>query len=138
MSPRILNDPPLPPGPENAAEVAQALAERMLAALGAATDGSGRVNYPRLAASGAFAEAIEAARRLGSISLATLEARASKLAFWINVYNALVLHGIVALGVRRSVARVWNFFGRARYRIDGLVFSVDAIEHGVLRGNRRR
>jgi len=49
-----------------------------------------------------------------------------------------VLHGIVALGVRRSVGRAWNFFGRAAYRIDGAVFSPDDVEHGILRGNRRR
>jgi len=133
-----LNEPPLPAGRATAVEAAETLAARMLTALGAATDGAGRVDYTRLAASGEFAEAVEAARRLGGVSLATLDGRAARVAFWINVYNALVLHGIVSLGVRRSVARVWNFFGRARYRIDGLVFSVDAIEHGVLRGNRRR
>jgi len=134
----VLNQPPLPTEHATAVEAAETLAGRMLGALGAATDESGRVDYPRLAVSGAFAEAVEAARRLGGVSLATLEGRAARVAFWINVYNALVLHGIVALGVRRSVARVWNFFGGTRYRIDGLVFSVDDIEHGVLRGNRRR
>jgi len=138
VRPRVLNDPPLPSGTATAVEAAATLAGRMLGALAAATDGAGRVDYARLAASGAFADAVEAARRLGGVRLATLPDRGARLAFWINAYNALVLHGIVALGVRRSVARAWNFFGRARYRIDGVVFSVDDIEHGVLRGNRRR
>jgi hypothetical protein len=110
----------------------------MLGAFGAATDGAGRVDYTRLRGSGEFAAAVEAARRLGSVGLDTLTDQGARLAFWINVYNALVLHGVVALGVRRSMVRVWNFFGRAAYRIDGLVLSADDVEHGVLRGNRRR
>jgi hypothetical protein len=125
-------------GPVEPGAAAEALAGRMLGAFGAATGGDGRVDYARLAGSAAFAAASEAARRLGGVRLETLTGRGARLAFWINVYNALVLHGIVSLGVRRSVARVWNFFGRAAYRIDGLVFSPDDVEHGVLRGNRRR
>jgi hypothetical protein len=134
----ILNEPAVSREDATAIEVAETLAARTLHALGAATDGTGRVDYARLAASSEFVTAAEAARRLGGVRLATLTGRGPRLAFWINVYNALVLHGIVRLGVRRSVVRVWNFFGRATFRIDGLVFSVDDIEHGVLRGNRRR
>ncbi len=134
----VLNDPALPPAGATAGETAETLASRTLGAFGAATDGAGRVHYTRLAASGEFAAAVDAARRLASVPLVTLTARGPRLAFWINVYNALVLHAIVRLGVRRSVVRVWNFFGRASYRIDGLVFSSDDVEHGVLRGNRRR
>jgi hypothetical protein len=138
MAATALNDPPLPAEDPTPSATAEALAVRMLAALGAATDAAGRVDYARLAASPEFAEARRAARRLGSVRLAALPDRRARLAFWIDVYNTLVLHAIVAFRVRRSVLRAWNFFGRARYRIDGLVFSVDDIEHGVLRGNRRR
>lgn len=134
----VINDPALLSGDVGAGGAAEALAGRMLGAFGAATDGAGRVDYAGLAGSAAFAGAREAARRLAGVRLDTLTERGARVAFWINVYNALVLHGIVSLGVRRSVARVWNFFGRAAYRIDGLVFSPDDIEHGVLRGNRRR
>jgi len=138
VGPLVLNVPPLPLETATAGEGAETLAALMLAALGAATDDRGRVDYARLAASREFAAAADAARRLGAVRLGTLTARADRLAFWVNVYNALVLHGIVRLGVRRSVTRAWNFFGRASYRIDGLVFSADDVEHGVLRGNRRR
>lgn len=117
---------------------AERLQAAMLAALGAHLDAEGCVDYDRLAASREFAAARAAAGVLGGVRLAALGDRGARLAFWINVYNALVLHGIVALGVRHSVRRVWNFFGRVRYGIDGLVFSLDDIEHGLLRGNRRR
>ncbi|HEU4367193.1 MAG TPA: DUF547 domain-containing protein [Methylomirabilota bacterium] len=126
-------DAPVEPGP-----AAERLQAAMLAALGAHLDAEGCVDYDRLAASAEFAAAAAAAHALGGARLAALADRSVRLAFWINVYNALVFHGIVALGVRRSVRRVWNFFGRVRYGIGGLAFSLDDIEHGLLRGNRRR
>jgi len=137
MGPLVLNDPPLDPADAPGRE-AEALAARMLGAYAAATDAAGRVDYAGLRGSREFAAAADAAHRLARVRLGALEAREARLAFWINVYNALVLHAIVALGVRRSVARAWNFFGRAAYRIDGHVFAPDDVEHGVLRGNRRR
>jgi len=133
----ILNDtstaPSDAPGP-----AAERLQRATLAALGAHTDAEGRVHYGRLAASDLFAAAEAAARGLAGVRLDALGDRHARLAFWINVYNALVLHGIVRLGVRASVRRVWNFFGRVSYRVGGSVLSLDDIEHGVLRDNRRR
>ena len=133
----VLNDPPLA-SPRPAAHQAETLAARMLGAFGAATNAAGHVDYARLVGSAEFAGAVEAARGLAGARLDTLTGREERLAFWINVYNALVLHGIVSLGVRRSVVRGWNFFGRAAYRVDGSVFASDDVEHGVLRANRRR
>jgi hypothetical protein len=122
----------------DAGPAAEQVQAAMLAALGAHTDDDGRVDYARLAGSGQFAAAELAARALTGVSLDALTGRPARLAFWLNVYNALALHGIVRLGVRTSVLRVWNFFGRVSYRIGGHLFSLDDIEHGVLRGNRRR
>ena len=126
-------DAAVEPGP-----AAERLQTAMLAALGAHTDAGGRVDYERLRGSEAFAEAERAARALASTRLDGLADRRDRLAFWINVYNALVLHGIVRLGVRASVLRVWNFFGRVSYRVGAFVLSLDEIEHGLLRDNRRR
>jgi uncharacterized protein DUF547 len=133
----ILNEP----GRETAVEpgpAAERLQAAMLGALGAHTDARGRVDYGRLRASDAFAAAEEAARALAGAGPAALAGRGARLAFWINVYNALVLHGIVRLGVRTSVRRVWNFFGRVSYRVGPWRLSLDEIEHGILRDNRRR
>ena len=117
---------------------AEQLQTAMLAALGAHTGSDGRVDYGRLAASREFAAAVDAAGALDGVRLDGLATREARLAFWLNVYNALVLHGIVRLDVRTSVLRVWNFFGRVSYRVGGHVVSLDDIEHGLLRGNRRR
>lgn len=69
-------------------------------------------------------------------ALDRLGTREGRLAFWINAYNALVVQGLVALGIRHSVWEVPDFFDRIGYRASDLFFSANDIEHGVLRGNR--
>ena len=61
-----------------------------------------------------------------------LEARA----FWINLYNLLTLHGLLHARVRVTVLEVPGFTKRFTYRVSDLDFSLDDIEHGVLRENR--
>lgn len=58
-----------------------------------------------------------------------------RLPFWINVYNALVLHAVVARGVTDSVRSVGDFYGESQYDVGGHAFSLDDIEHGLLRAN---
>jgi hypothetical protein len=136
----VLNDPAAdesePAGRPH--ELGEELQRRALSALAAAANASGRIDYRRLRASAEWARAVDAARALQRAPLAELVGRAGRLAFWINVYNALALHGIVALGIRRSVHEVVLFFARVSYRIGGFLLSLDDIEHGILRGNRRR
>jgi hypothetical protein len=65
--------------------------------------------------------------------------RNARLAFWINLYNALVLDGVITLGVRQSVMvrrAGMTFFRQAAYIIGGQRMSCDDIEHGILRANR--
>jgi hypothetical protein len=66
-----------------------------------------------------------------------LTSRDERLAFWINLYNCLIIHGIIALDVRQSVKEVAGFFTRVAYNIGGWLFTPDDIEHGILRGNSR-
>lgn len=110
----------------------------MLGAVGRHRGDGGRVDYAGLRASPLYGAIVAQARRLQPIDLGQLEPRGARLAFWINVYNALVLHGVIALGLRRSVWETWNFFGRVSYRVGGFTLSIDEIEHGILRGNRGR
>jgi Protein of unknown function, DUF547 len=142
LFPRIvLNDPPEPAGdrpPRAPHAQGEELQRRALAALGAAATPSGRIDYARLRESREWAAALEAARALQHAPLAELVGRSGRLAFWINVYNALVLHAIVALRIRRRVHEVPLFFRRVSYRIDGFLLSLDDIQHGILRANRRR
>jgi hypothetical protein len=62
-----------------------------------------------------------------------------RLAFWVNVYNALVIQASVEFDLRRRLDELGGldaFFARAAYEIDGQTFSLDDMEHGILRANR--
>ncbi len=69
-------------------------------------------------------------------AVTALATRAQRLTFWINAYNTLVARGILALGIRRSIWDVPDLLDRIRLRAGDLVFSLNEIEHGLLRGNR--
>jgi hypothetical protein len=138
----VLNDaeptgPPLP-GPELAA----ALKRGANALRAAAIDAEGRqVDYYRLRASQAYADLRrDLTPQLRSLDLSTLATREQRLAFWINLYNVLVLDAAIAFGVSRSVTEgrlgVVSFFRRAAYSVGAQRFSANDIEHGILRANR--
>jgi hypothetical protein len=59
----------------------------------------------------------------------------AQTAFWINVFNAAVLRDAAALARAGSVQQVEGFFERPRLKVAGHAFSLDDIEHGLLRGN---
>ncbi len=98
---------------------------------------AGRVAYEKMRDSDLYEQYRQGARQLRDMDLSVLENRAQRLAFWINIYNVMVIDGVIALGIRDSVREVPRFFRRIRYRIGGQEFSADDIEHGILRGNRR-
>jgi hypothetical protein len=61
-----------------------------------------------------------------------------KLSFWINCYNMLALHSIIEssfddIDPLSSMFRRPNFFSKSCYLISGHIFSLDDIEHGILR-----
>ncbi|XP_014791123.1 uncharacterized protein LOC106884313 [Octopus bimaculoides] len=58
-----------------------------------------------------------------------------KLAFFINIYNALVIHGIIRFGPPTNIVTRYNFFNKTRYMIGGYSYSLREIENGVLRAN---
>lgn len=95
----------------------------------------GRVDYARLCASPTYAEYCRCARRLRSFDAAALETREERLAFWINLYNALIVDAVIQFEVRRSVNETPGFFWRAAYNIGGLRYGAFDIEYGILRAN---
>lgn len=58
-------------------------------------------------------------------------------AFWINTYNALLRSVTARRPFRRSVLLSLRAFGSYAFEIGGDPFTLNLIEHGVLRGNRR-
>ncbi|MFW6127269.1 MAG: DUF547 domain-containing protein, partial [Thermodesulfobacteriota bacterium] len=104
---------------------------------GAFFEPDGRVAYERMAQSEIYQDFLKLSHNLKTMYLAGLRRREEKIAFWINLYNVIVIHGVIALGIRDSVKEVWNFFRRVRYQIGPHFFIPEDIEHGILRGNRR-
>jgi hypothetical protein len=100
-----------------------------------------KVDYAALRVSSAYAayheECLAMLNRFNPEDLTTVEARR---AFWINLYNALVMDAVIDLGIQRSVTEgrlgLLTFFRRAAYSVNGRRVSLDDIEHGILRGNR--
>ena len=78
-----------------------------------------------------------------SYLLQTVEAenlsRDEKIAFFINIYNVLVIHGTICFLSSNPVnptVRDGKFFSRISYKIGDFILSLDDIEHGILRANK--
>ena len=99
---------------------------------------TGKVNYSLMKGSKTFDEYQEITARLKEFDLNSLKTVEKKLAFWINIYNALVVDGIAQLGVENSVTEISRFFESVSYNIGEYTFSLDQIEHGILRGNTKK
>lgn len=97
----------------------------------------GRVAYEEMADSSVYRRYVECSRHLQRFDPRLLRSREERMAFWINLFNVMVIHGVIELGIRDSVREVPRFFRRICYLIGGLKFSADDIEHGILRGNHR-
>jgi hypothetical protein len=98
----------------------------------------GVVHYKAIRGAEEFERYKDLTKRLQSFDLRSLQERAQRLAFWINIYNTAVIHGVIELGLENSVKDAFGFFNRVMYEIGGFHFSLNEMEHGILRGNRRR
>jgi hypothetical protein len=96
-----------------------------------------RVNYSLIRGSQAHERLTAATARLHGFDPTRLEGDERKIAFWLNLFNTMVIDGVVAFGVRDSVKEVPFFFDRAQYRVGEFDVTLSDIEHGILRGNAR-
>jgi hypothetical protein len=112
-------------------EIAQALQAVRTAhfdALGAACDYGSLAGSPERARLAACLGALE------SFDVKRVHIPA-QMAFWLNVFNAGVLRDAAELTSASSVREVERFFERPRMRVGAHLYSLDDIEHGLLRGN---
>jgi Protein of unknown function, DUF547 len=103
-------------------------------------DGDGFVDYRRWRSSAAAQKSLN--EYLGSLSRANPQASSSKeakLAFWINAYNAVTVHGILreypTTSIRNHTPKVfgYNIWKDLQLLVGGRPYSLEAIEHKVLR-----
>ncbi|KAL0380926.1 UNVERIFIED_CONTAM: hypothetical protein Sangu_0156900 [Sesamum angustifolium] len=55
-----------------------------------------------------------------------------KLAFWVNVHNALVMHAFLAYGIPRNNMKRMFLLLKAAYNVGGQVVSADDIQNSIL------
>ncbi|GLC71620.1 hypothetical protein PLESTF_001142000 [Pleodorina starrii] len=119
-------------------EVAGSLRQLILELYDTHLSADGRsVSYGAMRSDPRFAAFVIATAELQVVDLSPLS-REELMAFAINLYNALIIHALVALGLTRmtSTQRATFYSRTAKYNIGGLDYSADDLENGVLRGNR--
>jgi hypothetical protein len=77
------------------------------------------------------------AAQLATVSLATLDNASAQKAFWLNVYNALSHHALHELQAEGTMLTKLGFYASTAYCISKEQYSLNTIEHGILRQNRR-
>jgi len=98
---------------------------------------NGLVNYRGLKNSPTYSRYKRVAGGLKHFDPASLHSQGERLAFWINLYNSLIIDAVISFGIENSVWEAGRgFFRKAAYNIGGLRYSADDMEHGILRGNR--
>lgn len=83
-----------------------------------------------------FCQFDEATCELQVIDMSVMD-EPTRLAFGINVYNLMVQHASVKVGVPTNSVGRNAFFGYAKYNINGTLLSMSELEHGVLRANTK-
>ncbi|XP_042511482.1 uncharacterized protein LOC122086611 isoform X2 [Macadamia integrifolia] len=68
--------------------------------------------------------------QLERVNVKQMESSA-QMAFWINVYNSLVMHAYLAYGIPHGSLRRMALFHKAAYNIGGHVISADAMEQSI-------
>lgn len=103
-------------------------------------DSNGRVNYSAWKSATDDLRALD--RYLSELSAANVSVSAtseSRLAFWINAYNAVTVRGILreypTTSIRNHTARLfgYNIWKDLKLYVGGKAYSLDQIEHELLR-----
>jgi hypothetical protein len=79
----------------------------------------------------------ELERRLADANPNAIEGDEARIAFWLNLYNALLLRELERRPLSGSLLRHRGIFAAAAHRIGEYEYSLDVIEHGLLRRNAR-
>ena len=96
------------------------------------------VNYSLMKSSSHFFQYLEIIQLLPQLDLSILSSIERK-AFFINIYNSLVIHSLVENIVtvdEDSIFKRLRMYATASYQIGPFVYSLNDIEHGILRGNK--
>lgn len=74
---------------------------------------------------------------LARLDLSQFQDDTEKIAFWVNVYNGLTNYWVIKKGIKKSMMERPFLVLFSKVTIGGHRFSLDDIEHGILRKNRK-
>ncbi|KAJ6253287.1 electron carrier/ protein disulfide oxidoreductase [Anaeramoeba flamelloides] len=81
-----------------------------------------------------FRKFVNKSNELQKINLKALP-ETEKKCFFLNVYNALMIHSVILYGFPKTNEQISRLEARYQYRINNYIFSLDDIFHGILRTN---
>ncbi|XWS34312.1 hypothetical protein CRYUN_Cryun21dG0029400 [Craigia yunnanensis] len=123
--------------PKSASFLADRLTRLMSAILEAyASEDRFHVNYYVISKSEEFRRYLNLARDLQRVNLQLLTPD-ERLAFFLNLYNAMVIHAVISIGHPEGILDQRAFFCDFQYVIGGYPYSLSIIENGILRNNRK-
>lgn len=113
----------------------QELQDALAATSAAHFDAQGAArDYGALCTSAEHARVVSAVAGLADVDFKRVRI-AAQTAFWLNVFNSIVVRDLAELAQAETVKEVEAFFEKPRVRVAGFGYSLDDIEHGLLRGN---
>ncbi|XP_063865444.1 uncharacterized protein LOC135103337 isoform X2 [Scylla paramamosain] len=121
----------------DAGELSEALRKTMLKLTTDHISADGKVvNYLEMRNSEEFDNYVKMSKELQHVAVEKLSQDETK-AFFINIYNALVIHATAVNGPPSNWFSRLRFFDKTSYIIGGYTYSLNDIENGVLRANKR-
>lgn len=139
---RVLNDPSDVPSPSTgvgSVSLIEDLRQHMLKikAEAMSADG-GKVDYAALKRSPLYSKYFGLVSQLKYFRLESLDA-AQKKAALLNLYNSLIIDAVVnnLLDVNGGTLARLKLYASASYNVGGIIFSLNDIENGLLRRNRK-
>ena len=136
----VLNDVPADEvvSPQSPKQLVSDIRNKMLGIKSSSITADGKVDYASIKQSESFASYLSLARQLQGVDLSTLST-AGKKSSLINIYNCLIIHAIIngLLDVKGGTLARLKLYASASYNIGGIEFSLNDIENGLLRGNRK-
>ncbi|KAJ4974728.1 hypothetical protein NE237_007902 [Protea cynaroides] len=123
--------------PKPAAAVSQRLMKIMTAILESyASEDRRHVNYLGISNSEEFRRYANFTQDIQRVNLLVLSEE-EKLAFFMNLYNAMVIHAVIRVGCPEKIVDRRTFYADFQYIVGGYPYSLRTIKNGILRSNRR-
>ncbi|KAL5132958.1 Glutaredoxin [Glycine soja] len=101
-----------------------------------ASDDRQHVDYEAISRSEEFRRYVNLTQDLQRVNLLELSEN-EKLAFFLNLYNAMVIHAVISVGCPEGAIDRRSFFSDFQYLVGGHPYSLNMIKNGILRCNRR-